>query len=57
MAQEDNKIILEKEQDSIGKWLRVYDNFMPIEKLAKFLQFCNSDIILLSSCAIQILYI
>jgi hypothetical protein len=44
MAQEDNKIILEKEQDSIGKWLKVYDNFMPIEKLAKFLQFCNSDI-------------
>ena len=44
MAQEDNKIIFDKEQDKIGKWIKVYDNFMPMEKLAKLLQFCNSEV-------------
>ena len=44
MAQEDNKIIFDKEQDKIGKWIKVYDNFMPMEKLSKLLQFCNSEV-------------
>ena len=41
MEQKNNKIILDQKQTDLSKFVKVYDNVIPIQKLQKLLKWLN----------------